>query len=123
MSIREQGLNNQPKFVFVNSLILFNNQIENMLYFTKTDSMQLISCLQGLINMLDAQSKKNINPITEELTSYSNNTKLLRSQKQLQQVHSKILNYLHDTYFREYGFASPKYGKTVLTLPEGANEQ
>ena len=111
---KEFGL--EPKNVFVNSLILVSRQIEYSLYFEQANVTQVLPQLQGLIDMLDKKSQKELKNITDKITNYRFNTSQIKTRIEIEQLYSQITAYLHETYLKEVRVAIPKFGKTKVKI-------
>lgn len=105
----------ESKKVFVNFLILNCNLIEQKIYFGGS-ATSAIRPLKGLIDSLDAQSKKKLKQQYEDLQSFEANVYLC-SRERMEQIYSQVLSYLHSTYLKEMRFARPKYPSKKLGMP------
>lgn len=106
---KENELTGEPRNTYINSLILVARQIEYNMYFSGGSIVSMLPQLKGLIHMLDANSKEKLKDELTTLNRYSRNVNLIKNREQVEDLYSKIMNYLHSTYLREVRFAKPKY--------------
>jgi len=118
MSEKLDTQSSEPKINFLNSLINYNNKVESLLYLQNASEGQILYALQGLINMLDQKSYKDLEDIYKEIERYIENTYLIKDRKQLSDIHQKILHYLHETWLKDVRFAKPTHGKGSIGIPK-----
>jgi len=95
------SLDQEPRKVFLNSLIMKLREIEFHLYSPRELPTRSIRLMKGLIFGLDRKSNEKLKPLVDKLQSYERNTNLCTRQS-LEQIHNELSMYLHDTYLQEF---------------------
>jgi len=73
--------------------------------------------LMGLIDSLDAKSKKKLEKAYEKLEDMHRG-KVPVNWGSVEDVFKEVLNYLHTSYLKEVGYAKPKYPHSKLGVPK-----
>jgi len=115
MSYEDMDLTQEPRKVFVNFLILNINQVEQMLYFSRS-FISAVRPLRGLIGSLNTQSQEKLEPQLKQLQSFEANINLC-SRETLEQIYREVLRFLHATYLKEIQFARPKHPSENISVP------
>jgi len=105
MGIEPGDFQGEPKKVFVNKLMKEMYMIELKIYY-ESRYLGAIEPLQGLINSLRKDSKKDLAKEYEELESFEMNTNLCTPTK-IKKIHNVLNSYLHEHYLKDSYFAKP----------------
>jgi hypothetical protein len=94
-----------PRKNFVALLIWDIKIIQTQIYLERKP-LRAVSSLMGLIDTLDADSKKKLENQYKKLDDIFHNA-LLATTEDIQKLFRQILSFLHTTYLRETHFAKP----------------
>ncbi len=104
----------EPRKVFVNFLIYNMKQIEFQIYFTRKLSPS-VKMLRGLIGSLDFKSQDALKNQKEALQRFDATGNFQRGD--VEKIYDEVCGYLHETFLKEFNYATPKFTSDRLVLP------
>ena len=109
MSSYEDSQIIDPEKIFLSKLIIKLDRVNDLIYFSFGTQYQILDGLDGIISLLDPDSKKALRNIISKIEQLQDTPSLISGDNlELKQIFKDLTDYLHPVYLQNLKRARPK---------------